>query len=497
MKKSLAIYYIIMCAAVMCGTEAVAQNAGNAKQKVNGVCSRLTEIAPVESADGKRLYFARISPENNPEKNCDIWYADIESDGSIGKAQKLPKPVNSVADNVVIKADGNMLFLEGVYDQNFNYVSPDGITKAVNKNGAWTVTKQTIKNLDNRNRHSSYALSSDNKVLIIAAEREGGTGLLDLHVSFLTAENTYSQPLNLGTVVNTKYNDGTPWLAPDNTTLYFSSYGHNSKGSADVFMTRRLDDSWTNWSEPANLGAEINSKYWDSYLSLSADGKRAYMVSTDANADENIYCIELQPPVQPLENYIVRGTVHDKKRHEPMPAKVIIKDAASGNVLTSCYSNEQGQYSLTVDQCGRYTVETEAENFFAWENKIYVKKDKHIYINNIDLAPIEKGVAFTLKNIYFKPASHRLDGESWKELNRLARLMKNNPSLRLTVNGYTASGMDSKELKLLSENRAKAVKTYLVQQGVKASRITCNGYGEITDPEEKGNRKRVEFVLSY
>ena len=333
--------------------------------------------------------------------------------------------------------------------------------------------------------------------MIIAAERTEGTGLLDLHVSFLTAENSYSQPINLGTVVNTKYNDGTPWLAPDNTTLYFSSYGHNSKGSADIFMTRRLDDSWTNWTEPVNLGIEINSKYWDSYLSLSADGKRAYVVSSNANADEKIYSISLPPLVQPLENYIVRGSVHDKKKREPIRAKVIIKDAVSGKVITSGYPNEQGQYSLSVDQIGRYLIETEATDFFAWENKIWIKKDKHIYVNNIDLSPIESGVAFTLKNIYFQPSSHRLDNESWKELNRLARLMKSNPKLRLTVNGYTASGMDSKDLKILSENRAKAVKTYLVQQGVKADRITCNGYGEITDPEEKGNRKRVEFVLTY
>ncbi len=480
-----------MCSLCVNGVEA------QVKTPIKSINSAYTEIAPVESTDGKRLYFARITPEDNPEKNCDIWYADIESNGSIGRAQKMPKPINSRSDNVVIKANGNTLYLEGVYNQKFEYISADGITKVVNKNGTWTATKQTILNLNNLNRHSSYALSADNKVLIIAAERTEGTGLLDLHVSFLTAENSYSQPINLGTVVNTKYNDGTPWLAPDNTTLYFSSYGHNSKGSADIFMTRRLDDSWTNWTEPVNLGIEINSKYWDSYLSLSADGKRAYVVSSNANADENIYSISLPPLVQPLENYIVRGSVHDKKKREPLRAKVIIKDAVSGKVITSGYPNEQGQYSLSVDQIGRYLIETEATDFFAWENKIWIKKDKHIYVNNIDLSPIESGVAFTLKNIYFQPSSHRLDNESWKELNRLARLMKSNPKLRLTVNGYTASGMDSKDLKILSENRAKAVKTYLVQQGVKADRITCHGYGEITDPEEKGNRKRVEFVLTY
>ena len=262
-------------------------------------------------------------------------------------------------------------------------------------------------------------------------------------------------------------------------------------------MTRRLDDTWTNWSEPVNLGMGINSKYWDSYLSLSPDGKYAFMVSSNANADENIYTVSLPPMLRPIENYIVKGVVCNNNKHEPVQTKVIIKDAVSGKVINSCISNNLGQYSLTVDQCKKYIVETESTNYLGWENTIIVNKDKHLYINNIDLTSIEYGVAFTLQNVYFQPASHKLSNDSWSELNRLARLMKNNQSLHLTVNGYTASGMDKKELKLLSENRAKAVKTYLVQQGIKAERITCHGYGEITNPEEKGNRKRVEFILSY
>ena len=487
-----------MCAAVvLCRAEVVAQTPTKQKKALTGINSGYSEIAPVESTDGKRFYFARIVTENNPEKNCDVWFADINPDGSTGTATKMTLPVSSHGNNVVIKAEGSTLYLEGIYNQKFEYISPDGITKAVNRNNVWTVTKQTIKNLNNNNIYSSYALSTDNKVLILAAEREDGFGSLDLHVSFLIGANTYSQPVNLGATVNTKYNDGTPWLAPDNTTLYFSSYGHNSKGSSDIFMTRRLDDTWTNWSQPVNLGSEINTKYWDSYLSLSADGKHAYMVSSDENANENIYSVALPPTLCPLENFTIKGTVHNNKKHDAVSIKVIARDAVSGKVVTSCMSNEQGHYSLSIDNTGKYIVETEPANYFVWENTISISNDKHLYINNIDLTPIENGVAFTLQNVYFQPASHKLNSDSWDELNRLARLMKSNQSLKLTVNGYTASGMDKKELKLLSENRAKSVKNYLVQQGIKADRIICNGYGELTDPEEKGNRKRVEFVLSY
>ena len=482
---------------MLLSAETFAQSQVSVKRKVDKVCTLLTEIAPVESSDGQRLYFARINPSYNPERNCDVWYHDIKSNVSTSAPQKMPPPVNSNHDNVVIKASGNTIYLEGVYNNSFEYVSPNGITKAEYTNNQWRVTPITIKNLNNRSIHSSYALSSNNRVLIIAADREGGVGQLDLYASFLTNENTYSQPISLGLTVNTRYNDGTPFIAADNTTLYFSSYGHNSMGSADIFMTRRLDDSWTNWTEPVNLGPKFNTRYWDAYLHISADGKRVYMVSSNANANEDIYMLTLPSELLPLDNYEIRGMVSDNKKHEAVSAKIILKEKKTGKIVTTCYPNDQGQYLFAVKQCGQYIIETESNNYLGWENTINIKKDKHIYTNNITLTKIESGVAFSLGKVYFQPSSHQLNAESTNELKRLAKLLINNPSLRLTINGYTASGLDKSELKLLSEQRAKAVKTFLVQHGVSPSRITCRGYGEITNPNEKDDRKRVEFVLSY
>lgn len=491
--------YIIVLATVClyAAPTVYSQNISRYKQPLTTINSRYSEIAPVPSTNGKRLYFARITPENNPERNCDIWCSEIKSDGKLSAPTKMPSPLNSKYDNVVIKATENCIYLEGLYNKDYEYISPNGISKAELKNNQWIITQLNIKNLNNKSIHSSYAFSSNNRVLIIAADRDGGVGQLDLYVSFLINENTYSQPVNIGATVNTRYNDGTPFIAEDNTTLYFSSYGHNSNGSSDIYMTRRLDDTWTNWTEPVNLGAQFNTPYWDAYPYIAADSKRFYMVSSDANANEDIYIADLPPELMPMDEYEIKGLVTDNKRHETVSAQITLKDRTSNTIVSTCYPNDQGEYSFTVKKSGNYTIETESPYHLDWENKINIKADKHIYINNIELVKIENGTVFTLGQVFFQPSSYQLNPESTHELNKLARLMKNNPTLRLTVNGYTASGMDSKDLKILSENRAKAVKTYLVKQGVASWRITAVGYGEITDPAEKGNRKRVEFVLTY
>ena len=496
MYKLFIIYIVCVAARILCPDDVCAQTQPLHKTTIPLITTNRTEIAPVESDDGERLYFARITPEGNPERNCDVWFANIDAKGEIAAPQKMPSPPNSLSDNVIIKASGNTLFLEGVYNSSFEHISSDGITRADLKNNQWHITPITIKNLNNKSIHSSYALSANNNVLIIAADRDGGFGQLDLYVSFLISENTYSQPVNLGATVNTRFNDGTPFIAADNTTLYFSSYGHNSMGSADIFMTRRLDDTWTNWTEPINLGAQFNTPYWDAYLHISADNKRVYMVSSNASADENIYIAELPAELLPLDHYKIRGTVADNKHRAAVSTKIILKDA-SGKVVGNCFTNDQGAYSFSVRQCGRYSIETESNNYIGWENSITIKKDKRIYINNIDLIKIENGVAFTLGKVYFQPSSHQLNTESTNELKRLVKLMKSNTKLLLTVNGYTASGIDKKELEILSENRAKAVKAYLVQQGISPTRITCKGFGELTNPNEKDDRKRVEFILSY
>lgn len=463
------------------------------KQKMATISTKASEIAPTESSDGNKLYFSRLEPDDTTKLN--IWVSTITGDGQYSSPTKLNAPINSQTDNTLIKAENGTLYLEGNYNKACKYVNNQGITIFSPKNNTYVTQNIQIKDFYNNNILSSYSFGPGNKVLILSLQRDDSYGQLDLYAAFKTGNNTYSQPVNLGSVINTKFNDGTPFLANDNTTLYFSSYGHNSIGSSDIFVTRRLDDTWTNWSQPINIGSQINTQYWDAYLSISADGKRAYMVTSSQDANEDIYSLTIPQEFQPINNYIIKGVVTDNKE-TPVAAKLTIKNAANNKIINYCYTNNSGQFTITLNTNCDIKIETEAEQCFDQSTKLSIKKDKHIYINNIQLEKIETDVVIKLNNVYFQRGAFNLTPESLTELNRLAILLKKNPTLLITIHGYTAAGFSQATLQQLSENRANAVKQYLISKGIDNSRITTIGHGELTNPNEKEDRKRVEFVIT-
>ena len=99
----------------------------------------------------------------------------------------------------------------------------------------------------------------DQKTLIHAIEMNDSKGDQDLYVSFRKVDGSWSRPKNLGSTINTIKAENSPFLASDGVTLYFSTNGRPGYGKNDIFMSRRLDDSWVNWSEPENLGPSINT----------------------------------------------------------------------------------------------------------------------------------------------------------------------------------------------------------------------------------------------
>ncbi len=138
----------------------------------------------------------------------------------------------------------------------------------------WSIPKDIlIDNFINTGNFVSYAISPDQKVLITSIENGKSMGNLDLFVSFHIDENRWSEPINMGSILNTAEMEFSPFIAADAQTLYFSSKGHPGQGDADIFMSRRLDDTWLNWSTPKNLGPEINTKKWAKILVHGSKGR--------------------------------------------------------------------------------------------------------------------------------------------------------------------------------------------------------------------------------
>lgn len=472
--------------------------------------SSYSEIAPIISPDGKTLYVGRIyHPKNyGSQKECDIWYSELKEDGTWGKLKNIGYPLNNSGVNVVITVtpDGNAILLEGLYNSDGSHKSEQGISISYKTEDGWSIPEEVkIENFYNTNIYETYCFSNERKVLLMAIERDDTYGDMDLYVSFKNTDGTYSEPKNIGPVLNTFAGEGTPFLAQDNTTLYFSSYGHSGFGSADIFMTKRLDDTWLNWSKPKNLGKNINTSDWDTYFSLSAKGDYAYLVSThNSFGVEDIFQLKLEEEMKPEPVVLIYGKVLNEETGIAVKADITYEDLSTGEEVGIAQSDPiTGEYTIVLPYGIKYGFRADAENYISENENIdltsiseYQELERDLF-----LVPFIVGETVVLNNIFFAQASTKLLSTSYSELDRLVKILEENPTMEIEIGGHTDNRGNEEQLLELSEQRAEAVKEYLVEQGIKSSRITAIGYGGKqtiynNDSEiDRAKNRRVEFKI--
>jgi outer membrane protein OmpA-like peptidoglycan-associated protein len=234
-------------------------------------------------------------------RDCDdIWYSDRNTDGTWNEPINVGPPLNTPDCDVLfsISPDGRTALVGGEYEfgvkrPGFSITKWDGV--------AWSIPQKIfIPNFYNRSGYFYANLSADGTVLLMGLEREDTKGSLDLYFSLKDKTGAWTAPKTLGDVVNSAGFDVSPFLALDGKTLYYSSDGLGGYGKADLFMTRRLDDTWQNWSKPINLGETINTAADEHSISLNAAGDTACIVSSDSlNELEGIYFVCLPTEVRP------------------------------------------------------------------------------------------------------------------------------------------------------------------------------------------------------
>ena len=473
--------------------------------------SPYSEIAPVIAPDGKTLYVARANHPLNikPINKYDIWYATLLSNGKWSKLKHAPKPLNNSGDNVVISVtpDNNTLFLETLYNADGSYKNDQGISVSYRTATGWTIPKEVkIKNYYNKDIYESFAFSPNREVLVMSVERNDSYGDKDMYVSFLQQDGSYSEPQNTGHVLNSCLGEGTPYIAPDNKTLYFYSFTEPGYGDADIFVSKRLDNSWTKWSKPKNLGKKINSNKWDVYYTVAAKGDYAYLVSSETSfGKEDIFRIKLRNIEKPDPVVMVYGKVLDAKMKKPVSTKVIYENSETGKIEGIARSNpKDGSYKVILPYGVKYNIRADKVGYFAVNETIDLKKisDYKEVKKNLMMAPLIKEEAIVLKNVLFYSEKSVLLPSSYGELNRLVNLMKKNPKIKIEITGHTESRAGSeKQLMKLSEQRAEAVKKYMINRGINISRIQIKAMGgtkPIADNSTEAGRRlnrRVEFRI--
>ncbi|MEM7106499.1 MAG: OmpA family protein [Bacteroidota bacterium] len=287
------------------------------------VNSPFAERLPIISPDGKTLYFARkYHPKNmGAENQDDIWVSYRNHDGSWSQAKNMGEPLNNAKHNFVVATspDGKTLYLANDYSKRNN---KDGLSISRWTRNGWSFPKTlNIKNHYNRNPFVCYHVSVDQKTVLMTVERDEGFGDRDIYVTFRYSDGSWSEPRNLGGKINTRGMEASVFIAADNKTIYFSSDGHPGYGGLDVFMSRRLDDTWLNWSEPVNLGRKINKPGHDFNYTIPASGEYAYF-SSDFEAQmpgmSNLYRIRLPEEVRPEPVQLITGRFIDGSTDKPV-----------------------------------------------------------------------------------------------------------------------------------------------------------------------------------
>jgi len=482
-------------------SEIIKENLGS------NVNSAYREIAPVISPDGKTLYYTRWKhPENlGTAKNQDVWFSEIQKDGKWGLAKPIGQPINNTEHNAIcsISPDGKTILLNNIYLKDGSMSK--GVSMSNKTPTGWGFPKLlAVKNFRNKSDYAEYSYSSNGRVMIMTgqfAETQGGK---DIYVSFLQADDTWSEPKDLGKKINSADEESTPFLAADGKTLYFSTKGISGFGNNDIFLSKRLDDTWLKWSEPENLGSAINTPEWDGYFTISGVSDFAYFSSQENSlGDEDIFKLSIPESIKPNAVVQLTGGVYNKADNKPISARINVQSMTDGDTVCVSYDPLTGDYKMMLPTKQSYTISASKKGFMALSEPLDFTKDNNFkeLKKNIYLFPIEAGQKMTLNSVFFEQSKSVILDNSFPELDRIVKAMKENPTMEIMLEGHTDNQGDWNANLILSKERVEEVKKYLAAKGINMKRIQVQGYGSTrpvasnSSEEKRRLNRRVEVTI--
>ena len=472
------------------------------------------DYSPQSNPNGKIINFTSKRKDSKSDSQTNKywneksgWDEDVYSIEKNGTGwttpNPLPQPINSDDNDFGTSFSGD--------GQNMVYV-------ACNREGSiggcdlytltldgtsWSEPVNMGNVVNSKEWDSQPTMSADGNTIIFSSDRENGFGNADLYLITKNKFGDWSAAVNLGAVVNTPFTEKSPFLSPDGKTLYFTSNGHPGYGGLDLFISVFENGKW---SEPINLGKPLNSDQDDAYFTIGGSGEVGYFSSSRKGTfgDLDLYSIKIPEALRPKPTVVVDGIVTNAKTKAVVGAYVMVEDLNTGELIAVSKSNSvTGKYLIVLPAGKTYSVSANKEGFFFHSERFDVPETssyKEIK-KDIALKPIEKGAKVVLNNIFFETGKATLSPQSRVELGKAIDLMKANPSMIIEVGGHTDNvGEDATNMKL-SHDRAKAVRDYLVNGGIASTRVQSKGYGE-SNPvagndtaEGRQSNRRTEFII--
>ena len=498
-----------------------------------GVNTSAIDFGPVINADESIMMFtSRRSVTKNEALDSDNKpFEDIYITNRVGKnnwvrTENMGKTINSDGHDAAVglSPDGTILFI---------YIEGD-LYECDQKNGEWRKPEKLPKTINTKDKESSASLTPDGKTLYFTSGRQDlSMGGLDIFMSTHNAKGEWGEPKNIGAPINSEYDQEGAFIHPDGKTLYYSSNGPNSIGGYDIFYSTLENGEW---SDPVNMGIPINTPGDDVFFVVNASGRRGYYASAKpgGKGSQDIYLITIlgaekpmmystednllagvtsavkdlapEPKVAVSSNQVTlfKGVTVDDKTSNAVGAKIVITDNSTNEEVAVSQSNPKtGKFLIPLPSGKNYGISVEAESYLFHSENFDLPKggDYQIVEKEIRLKKVEVGTKIVLRNIFYDFNKATLRPESKNELEKLIKLLNDNPTLDIELGAHTDSrGTDDYNQKL-SLRRAESVVTYLREAGIPSSRLVSKGYGEkepiATNQTDEGRQlnRRTEFTI--
>jgi outer membrane protein OmpA-like peptidoglycan-associated protein len=498
------------------------------------VNSNSDDYSEVFSSDGNAMYFGTrraLLKYNNyysdskydenifvSFRNKDTWeLATMAGDNLITRYCETPLYINS---------SNTLLYLYAGYENGGD------IRVSENKKGSWSAPRPVDFKINSTKKETSFTFNPlGNEIYFISENSKDNIGGKDIFFIKRVNESKWSGPQNAGPSVNSKFDEESVRFSKTGDTLWFSSKGHNSIGGFDVFYSTRNQSG--SWSSPVNRGYPVNTPFDEIFYQPNLqDDSSFYFVSnrTDGYGGLDIYEGKLLPAPKPEPvaivvpevvekevvaapvvipvikeiEFIISGKIRDSETATPVLAKIDFVDISTNQVVTTTASSDiDGSYFAKLPSKKSYLIELRATGFLSDLKRVNVPVgypgDQFSF--DATLVKVKVGKKVVLNNIFFESGKSILTSASYSELNRLLSFMEDNPNIKLEISGHTdKTGSPALNFKL-SEARASAVMTYLVQEGIERSRIEFRGYGSLqpisdnATPQGRAKNRRVEFKI--
>jgi outer membrane protein OmpA-like peptidoglycan-associated protein len=447
------------------------------------------------------------------------------------KAVNLGKKVNNKNHNnaaLAVSGNGTQLYIyRGQKDAGDIY-------KSELKHGAWTSPKSLSSRFNTKFRETSISISPDQKTLyLVSSNPKLSLGGRDILFATKNPQGKWNKPVNIGSKINTPFNEECVSISPDGNSLYFSSRGHNSMGGYDVFRSDKNDLG--EWSPPVNIGYPINTPDDDVFYSVSPVGKYAYYsanrMGTIGGRDifRILYLGEEKEFIMTSEDiliaglldttrkgfltapgalkidttYILTGKVMDAETKQGVMAQLEFIDVDLSKVAATTLSNDSGTYTARLPEGKAYGVEINAKGYIYFLDMVDITGEvpEEPIRRDFNLEKVEIGTKVVLENIFFETNKATLKPESYPQLEQVLKFLNSNPTVRMEISGHTDNVGSLKLNTNLSQARAEAVVKYLVERGIDPSRLDSKGYA-FSQPiapndtaEGRAKNRRVEFKI--